>query len=407
MKRVLAWCLFDFANSAYSAVIVTAVFSVYFARTIVGNETGRGDLLWGWVISISMAAVALTGPVLGAAADRAGARKRLFLFFTALCIGCVALFTTIKPGMVAWAFGLAVLANFGFESAQVYYNAYLPDIAPRERQGFVSGLGFGIGYLGSVAGLLLAIPLARAQRFDLIWLAVAGFFAVFAFPAFLGLPSDRPGAAPFGAAARDAVRRVRQLIGDVLAVRELRRFLLAFFVYFDGIETTIYFSGIFAATTFGFTTSEVIKLFLGVQFSALAGALAFAHPTDRWGPRRVITLSLVLWTAVAGGAYLVDSKPQFVALALTAGVGLGVVQAASRALMALLIPRGKEAEMFGFYAFCGRSSSVLGPLVFGGVSFLLGGNQRVAALSVGGFFLVGLVLLQRVGTRQPGARLGV
>ncbi|MGH7672630.1 MAG: MFS transporter [Gemmatimonadales bacterium] len=393
-RRILAWCLFDFANSAYSAVIVATVFGIYYATTIVGNAEGRGDLWWGRAIAVSMIGVVLTGPVLGAVADRAGLRKRAFIAFTVLCIGCVALFTTLAPGMILWGFALAALANFAFESAQIYYNAYLPDIAPPARFGSVSGLGFGIGYLGSILGLLIALPLAAAHRLDLIWLAIAGFFAVFSIPAFVALPADRPRNTPF---------QFRRLARDVLAHPELRRFLLAFFVYFDGVETTIYFSGIFAAHTLGFTTPEVIKLFLAVQASALAGALLLAGPTDRWGPKRVITLTLLLWIGVSLGAYFAQTKPAFVVVAVIAGLGLGPIQAASRALMASLIPAGQEAEMFGFYAFCGKSSAVLGPLVFGAVSVLMGGDQRAAVVAVGVFFVVGLVLLQRVRPVSPRA----
>jgi len=392
-RRILAWCLFDFANSAYSAVIVATVFSIYYVSHIVGNERGLGDLWWGRAISASLLGVVLTGPVLGALADRAGFRKRFFIAFTLLCIACIALFTTLGPGMVLRGFALIALANFGFESSQIYYNAYLPDIAPPDRLGTVSGLGFGIGYLGSIAGLIVALPLVNARQFDLLWLLVAAFFAVFSIPAFLALPGDRP--------RPETTFNIRRIFRDVLANRDLRRFLLAYFVYFDGVETTIVFSGIFAVTTLKFTTPEVIKLFLAVQFSALTGALLLARPTDRWGPKRVITLTLLLWIGVSVGAYFAQTKSTFVAVAVTAGLGLGSIQAASRALMASLIPPGKESELFGFYALCGKSSSVLGPLVFGAVSYLLGGDQRTAVVSVGLFFVVGLVLLQRV---RPASR---
>ncbi len=387
-RRVLAWCLFDFANSAYSAVIVATVFGIYYASTVVGNERGLGDLWWGRVISASMLGVALTGPVLGAVADRAGLRKRLFMAFTVLCIACVALFTTLGPGMILWGFGLAAVANFAFESSLIYYNAYLPDVAPPERLGVVSGLGFAIGYLGSIVGLLIALPLAGAHRLDLIWLSVAGFFALFAIPAFLALPADRPRPA-------DPLH-VWRLARDVFAQPSLRRFLAAYFVYLDGVETTIYFSGLYAAKTLGFTTPEVIKLFLAVQGSALVGSLLLARPTDRWGPKRVLTLTLLLWIGVTVGAYFAQTKAAFFVVAVIAGLGLGPIQAASRALMASLIPVGKEAELFGFYAFCGKSSAVLGPLVFGAVSYLMGGDQRAAVAAVGVFFVVGLGLLQRV-----------
>jgi len=392
VKRILAWCLFDFANSAYSAVIVVAVFSVYYATHIVGNEHGLGDLWWGRAISASLVLVVLTGPVLGAFADRAGWRKRFFIAFTALCIGCIALFTTLVPGMVLQGFALIALANFAFESSQIYYNAYLPDIAPADRLGTVSGLGFAIGYLGSIIGLVVALPLVNARQFNLLWLLVAAFFAVFSVPAFLALPADRP--------QPEKQVDLRAIVRDVIRNQPLRRFLLAYFLYFDGVETTIVFSGIFAATTLKFTTPEVIKLFLAVQFSALAGALLLARPTDRWGAKRVITLTLLLWVGVSIGAYFAQTKSTFFAVAVTAGLGLGSIQAASRALMASLIPPGKESELFGFYALCGKSSSVLGPLVFGAVSYLAG-SQRAAVAAVGVFFVAGLILLQRVRPALP------
>ena len=145
---------------------------------------------------------------------------------------------------------------------------------------------------------------------------------------------------------------------------------------------------------------ELILLFIIVQLAALTGAFALARPTDRWGAKKVINLTLLLWTGVVVGAYFVQTKPVFFVLAVAAGFGLGSVQAASRSLMAALIPPGKEAEMFGFYALCGKSSSILGPVVFGQVSLAFGGNQRVAVLALGAFFLTGLILLQRV--RVPG-----
>jgi len=394
VKRILAWCLFDFANSAYSAVIVVTVFSVYYVTYIVGNEHGLGDLWWGRAISMSLLLVVLSGPFFGALADRAGMRKRFFIAFTGLCIGCIALFATLEQGMIVRGFALIAVANFAFESSQIYYNAYLPDIAPPERLGTVSGLGFAIGYLGSIVGLVVALPLVNAKQFNLIWILVAAFFAVFSIPAFLAMPKDR--------ANPDRRVNFAHIFRDVLGNERLRRFLLAYFVYFDGVETTIVFSGIFAATTLKFTTPEVIKLFLAVQFSALAGALLLARPTDRWGAKRVISLTLLLWVGVSIGAYLAQTKATFTAVAVTAGLGLGSIQAASRALMASLIPRGKESELFGFYALCGKSSSILGPLVFGAVSYLAG-NQRAAVAAVGVFFIVGLLLLQRVKSASPAA----
>lgn len=398
-KHVTVWAMYDFANSVYPAVITATVFSVYFTSDIVGNTSGLGDLWWGRVLALSMFFVALSSPLLGAIADNAGLRKRMLILYTAICIICVSLFTTLEPGMILLAFGLAVLANIGYEGALVYYNAYLPDIAPPERQGLVSGIGFGVGYAGSAAGLLIAIPLVSRGLFDLTWLSVAMFFALFSLPCFLGLPKDKVGTLPVWEAATDGVVGFKKLVGDVWGHRQLRRFLLAFFLYIDGVNTTIYFAGIFAETTLGFERQELLYLFLVVQIFALAGSFALAKPTDIWGPKRVITITLVLWTTISGAVYFVHTKQVFFLVGVLAGAGLGGVQAASRALMASLIPKGKEAEMFGFYAFCGKSSSVIGPIVFGEISYALAGNQRVAVLSVATFFLLGLLLIQRV--RDP------
>ena len=399
-KSLAAWALYDFANSVYAAVIPATIFGVYFVQVIVGNEGGRGDAWWANVASVSVLFVAVSSPVLGAIADTAGVRKKMLFLYTYLCIGAVALFATIKPGMVLWGFTLAVLANIGFEGALVYYNAYLPELAPRGREGAISAFGYGVGYAGSIVGLVVALPLVSREQFDLTWLAVALLFAVASVPSFLFLPPDRPGTKTLARATTDGITGFRKIVGEVLSERELRRFLLAFFFYIDGVSTVIWFASVFAATTLGFEAQELILLFIIVQLAALTGAFALARPTDRWGAKNVINLTLLLWTGVVVGAYFVQTKPVFFVLAVAAGFGLGSVQAASRSLMAALIPPGKEAEMFGFYALCGKSSSILGPVVFGQVSLAFGGNQRVAILAIGAFFLTGLILLQRV--RGPG-----
>lgn len=403
-KHVAAWALYDFANSIYPAVIITTVFSVYYAAKIVGNQPGLGDLWWGRVMSVSALFVALSSPLLGSVADHAGIRKKMLMLYTCLCIACVALFVTLEPGMILWGFLLAVLANIGFEGALVFYNAYLPELAPPEKQGVVSGFGFGVGYLGSAAGLLIVLPLVGRGEFHLTWLAVSGFFALFSIPTFLLLPRDHTGEQTVPQAIVSGLTGFKRILGEVLRERQLRRFLIAFFFYIDGVLTVIAVAALFAAGTLGFEDTELIPLFLVVQLSALAGAFGLAKPTDIWGPKRVLTLTLILWTTIVIAAFFVDSKTTFFVIAVLAGTGLGAVQAASRSLMVALIPKGKEAEMFGFYALCGKSSSVLGPSVFGGISHALAGDQRVAVLAVGAFFLVGLLLLQRV--QDPRAARG-
>ena len=395
-KHVVSWAFYDFAGSIYSAVIAAAVFNVYFANVIVGNAEGRGDQIWGWVGSVSVAIVALTSPLLGSVADRAGVRKRLMILYTLLGITAVGFFTTLKPGMVWTGFALAVLANIGFEGGQVFYNAYLPDIAPKSHQGRVSGWGFGLGYLGSAAGLLAAIPLAGARRFDLLWLFVAVWWLLFSLPAFAVLPEAKGTGESIRVAAMKGITDFRRIFREVMAERELRRFLISFFFYIDGVLTVIWFAAIFASETLQFDQRETIVLFLVVQLSALAGSFAMAKPTDVLGPKKIIMAMLVLWSGVAIAAYFVTSKSVFFGVAVVAGIGLGSIQAASRSFMSALIPDGKEAEMFGFYAFCGKSSSIIGPIVFGTVSRVTGGNQRLAVVAIAAFFIVGGVLLARV-----------
>ncbi len=400
-KHVGAWALFDFANSIFPAVITTAVFSLFYAGVVVGNESGQGDWWWGRAISLSALIVAATVPLLGAIADRGGGRKKFMLFYVALCLVGVAMMSTLGPGMVVQGFIIFVVANVGFESALVFYNAYLPDIAPPEKQGRVSCLGFGVGYLGSAIGLVLVLPFALAEQYEVVWFMVAGFFLLFSLPAFFFLPADEKGDMTVPEAARWGLANFKTIVGEVWQQKELRNFLFAFFFYIDGVLTIIVMAGLVARETFGFDQTGVIVLFLIVQFSALIGAFALAKPTDRWGPKRVLNGVITGWIMVSIAAFFIQDRNAFYVLAVFAGLGLGSVQAASRSFMTSLIPDGKEAEMFGFYAFCGRSSSVIGPFLFGYLSGLNGGNQRPGFLMLAVLFVIGLFLLQRV--RDPRA----
>jgi UMF1 family MFS transporter len=403
-RTVAAWALYDFANSAFSAIVVATIFPVYYAEVVVGNREGLGDFWWGLAGSLSMVVVALASPVLGGIADHAGTRKSFLVAFTLVAVAATGLLATVGPGQVVWGFALAVLGIVAFESASVYYNAYLPRIAAPEMTGRISALGFAVGYAGSVVAFAAAYPLVAAQAYPACFLAAAAQFLLFALPAFVLLPANAgTGLALPRAAARGVagtLSTLREILGDPGRV-EMRRFLTAYLVYEDGVNTVILFAAVFAAKTLAFTTTEIIGLFLVVQVTALLGSAAWARVTDLRGPKLVVAVMLGQWTAVTVIASFVDAKWQFWLVAVLAGTGLGAIQAASRTFMATLLPAGREAEFFGFYALVGKTGAVAGPLVFGGVSRATAGNQRAAIIVVGLFFLVGLALLTRARAGGP------
>lgn len=399
-RQIVSWCLFDFANSSYSAVIAAVVFQVWYINAVVGNSAGAGDLWWGRAISLSMLVVSLSSPFLGGIADHAGRRKGMLAAYTLLCVVAVACFSFLRPGAALAGFALIVLANVGMEGGLVFYNSFLPQIVPAHRQGRLSGWGFAVGYAGSALSLLIALPLAKAGRFEAVWLMVAAFFALFSLPAFRWLPADKPSGLSMTRAGREGVRQAVTTLREIWGRREARRFMLAYLIYEDGVNTVIVFSSSLAATTFGFAQGELILLYLVVQLTALVGAFALARPTDTWGPKRVVLVSLLLWSLVAVLAFLIRDKAQFWLVGCIAGLGLGTVQAGSRAFFARFVPAGREAAYFGVYSLVGKTSAILGPLVFGQVSAMLG-SQRPAILAIGAFFAIGLALLMRAQGGGP------
>ncbi len=402
-KAVVAWTLYDFANSAFVAVIPATVYSKYYALTVVGNERGEGDFWWGLSVTTSMAIVALSSPPLGAIADHSGVRKRLLFLLTYVSVAATALMATVGKGDVLWGWFLAVVGTVGFEGAIVYYNAYLPELAPREWQGRLSAYGFAVGYLGSAVALGAALPFALAGNYAGTFLVAAALFGFCAIPAFICLPGDQPGTLSLAGAVRVGFVQTRASLRRILRSPPLRRFLLAYLCWEDGINTVVFFSSVFAGHTLGFTTPQVIQLYFVVQLSALLGAWCWARPTDLRGPKFVVIVTLLQWCLVVVAAYFVQTKLQFFMVAVLAGTGLGAIQAASRTFMATLIPKGQEAELFGFYALVGKTSAIFGPMIFGLTSRLTGGNQRISIVIIGLLFLAGLLLLWPVKAGGPTA----
>ncbi|MGD0281968.1 MAG: MFS transporter [Dissulfurispiraceae bacterium] len=399
-KKILSWCLFDFAGSSYSAIIAAVIFPVYYTSVIIGNTSGGGDIWWGRAISVSMALVAVSSPFLGGVADHAKIRKKLLFAYTLLCVISVAALSFLQKGMAAGGFMLIVLANLGKEGGLVFYNSFLPEIAGPGYQGRVSSWGFAIGYAGSIASLLLALALIDKGLLASVWPMTALFFVLFSLPAFIFLPPDGMSSLGLPGAAREGLRNTLAVLKKIWAEKEQRKLLIAYLIYADGVNTVIVFSSIFAATTLHFTPRELILVFLTVQFTALGGAFLMAKPTDVWGPKKVVVLSLYLWVMVSVAAFFVTTKIYFFIIASAAGLGLGTVQAATRAFYAGFIPEGRESEYFGVYALMGKTSAIAGPLLFGYVSAAFG-SQRPAVLSVGIFFILGLLIVRRVRGGGP------
>ncbi|MBI4144917.1 MFS transporter [Candidatus Woesearchaeota archaeon] len=391
-KEVVSWAFFDFANSSYSLLIISLLFSVYFRDVIVGGGP-NADLWWGIIVSVSILLGGLSAPFIGASADAAARRKPVFVFFVLVAVfGTASLYFT-GPGTVVLASILFIITNYAFENAIVLYDSFLTVIAKPQHAGTVSGFAWGLGYLGGALAAILLLPLYRAGidaptvRFAFPLIAL--FFLVFALPAFLWV-RDR-GVAQAGAFVRHGFRRVMHTLSHVHEYKNVFLFFLAFYLLNDGLVTIFSFTGIFATTTLGLPLSAVFVLFLIVQavgfiVTPLAGKVA-----DRFGSKRVLLCAVAGWVVVTVWMSVVETPAMFYALAVLTGAVVGSSQAVGRSLLSLIVPLGKSTELFGFNALASKLSATLGPLVFGGVSAATG-NQRLAVLSLLVFFVLSFIV---------------
>jgi len=392
--RVFIWTLFDFANTSFSIIVVTFLYAVYFKKTVAGNEA-IGDLYWSLSTSIAMAITAFISPVLGAIADYRAGKKRFLLFFTLLCILGTASLYFIGPGQIFWGIFLFVLANVGFEAGLVFYDAFLPEITAPKNYGRVSGYGFGMGYFGSLATLAIIYPFIEASMIKESFPVAALFFLIFSLPIFFFLKEKRTKVDEKQSVVSIGFSRVWSTLTHLKHYKNLAIFLVAFFFYIEGVNTVIFFSGNYASTTLGFTEMELLIFFIVVQTTAIAGSVVLGIVADKIGQKRTIVITLFMWLGTITLAYFVYDKIGFYVVGLLAGAAMGSCQSTSRSLMSKLTPPEKKTEFFGFYSFFGKSSAVIGPLVFGLVSFL-SGDQRLAIISIAFFFIVGLLILTNV-----------
>jgi UMF1 family MFS transporter len=416
--KIFIWTLFDLANTSYSIVVVTFLYAVYFKETVAAGESA-GDLYWSIGTSVSMIIVAFISPVLGAIADYSAGKKRFLLFFTLLCISSTGLLYFVGEGDIFWGVLLFIIANIGFEAGLVFYDAFLPEITLPKNYGRVSGYGFAMGYIGSLASLGLAFPFIQNEMIKETFPISALFFLIFAIPLFIFLKDTRKDVVRTESFAKIGFTRVLNTLTHLKNYKNLATFLVAYFFYIEGVNTVIYFSGNYASTTLGFSMSELIVFFLIVQTTAILGSVLFGVLADSIGQKRSVVISLFIWVFTIGTAFLTSSpdaylvkelsayfnsdlvqiqKDAFYFVGLLAGGVMGATQSTSRSLMSKLTPPERKTEFFGFYSFFGKSSAILGPLVFGIISFTTG-NQRAAILSIGAFFIVGLAILSKV--RDP------
>lgn len=393
-QKIFTWTLFDFANTSFSIIVVTFVYAVYFKKTVANNEP-IGDLYWSIGTSAAMLITAVISPVLGAIADYSAGKKRFLLFFTLQCVMATSLLYFVGPGEVLLGIILFVIANIGFEAGLVFYDSFLPEITIPKNYGRVSGYGFAMGYLGSLATLAIIFPLIQNDMLRLTYPVSALFFIIFSLPLFLFIKDTRRKIEKPESYITIGLNRVWTTLTHLRHYKNLALFLLAYFFYIEGVNTVIFFSGNYAQTTLGFSTSELLVFFLTVQTTAIVGSVILGIVADSIGQKKTIIISLFMWLATVLLAYLVVDKTMFYAVGLIAGAAMGSSQSTSRSLMTKLTPVEKKTEFFGFYSFFGKSSAIIGPLVFGMVSFITG-SQRLAIISLAFFFVVGLLILTKV-----------
>jgi UMF1 family MFS transporter len=405
-REKVGWICYDFANQSFVTIIVTVLFSMYFKDIVVARGE-YGTFLWGIAVSISMACVALLAPVMGAMADYSGYRKRLLFITTYITIYFTLMLYFVNVGDILLGMILFIVANFFFQISYVFYNSFLPIIFEKHEISRVSGIAWGIGYLGGLATLFMIMPIIGRSfpenwgahfDFRLAFIIVGTSFAVFSLPTFIYLRERKI------AHIRTnywvvGFKRVFHTARDISKYIEIVKFLIAFFCYNNGIYVVISFAAIYGLTRFDMEASEMIIYFLIAQPSSFIGAFSFGYLADRIGTKNSINISLILWIIVITGAFLAATKYQFYLVGIGAGFVMGSSQANSRTMLAQFTPPEKSSEFFGFFSLTTCLSAILGPLFYGLISSV-SGDQRYAILSIIFFFVLGLIVMQFVKEKK-------
>ena len=409
-----AWYFYDFGNSAYAAVILLAVFSAYFKNVVVGGA--EGTRLWGISVGIAAILVAVISPILGAVADSSRSKKLFLFIFTGISVVFTALLFFVGAGDVVMGMVFFVMAEIGYRGAQVFYDALLVDISTPETIGNISGKGWAIGMLGGVATLLIAVVPMQLIGNDFIpytFLITAFIYAISSLPMYFHVHETSPVIPiPNGETLVSvSFKHLGETFRDIRQYKVFLRYMVAFLIYNDGIMMLMDFAAIIGATLFGLGQVQLIIFVIIIHITGALGALAFGRLSDEKSSKRAILISLIILIASLITLFFVKSTLGFFIVGAFAGFSLSGAQAVSRTMVSQLAPAGKTTEFYGFLSVAGRTSTFIGPLVFGTLSYrmyLYYLNQGLAELaaekagqywgigSIIAFLLIGFVILLRV-----------
>lgn len=407
-REVWAWAMYDFANSGYTTVVITAVYSAYFVSVVAG-KAAWASFVWSAALALSYLAILISAPLVGAYADLHGAKKRVLALTTIGCILGTAALALPVPGEIAFAVSLIALSNFFFGSGENLIAAFLPELARPRAMGRVSGWGWGLGYLGGIVSLGAALAyMSQVQQagggapefLPGIMLITAGLFALFTLPTFFILRERAVQRAIRIADTRSAYARVKESLAHARRYQDLAKFLLCIVFYQAGIMAVIALAAIYAQEAMHFNTRQTIELILVVNVTAALGALTFGYVQDRLGHKLSLALTLIGWLVMIGLAYTATTPGRFWLAANLAGVCLGASQSAGRALVGYLSPKSHRAEFFGLWGLAVKLASILGPMTYGTVVWITAGNHRMGMLLTGVYFVMGLIVLAGIDVKR-------
>ena len=407
-KSVWSWAMYDWANSAFATVVLAGFFPLFFKQYWSGGmPSGESTFMLGAANSVASMIVALMAPVLGAIADQGSHRRRFLMFFAVLGMVMTGGLYFVAEGNWAMAVCLYVLAILGFSGGNVFYDALLPFVAKERKLDIVSALGFGLGYLGG--GLLFALNVSmtlwpesfgladstEAVRISFVMVAV--WWAVFSVPVFLFV-KEPDGSEARGRSIRAGLNQLCATFHEVRKLKVVWLFLLAYWLYIDGVDTVIRMAMDFGLSL-GFKADALIVALLITQFVGFPAAIAFGKLGEKMGPKTGIYIAICVYIVVIVWASFIEAEAEFYGLAIAIGLVQGGIQSLSRSMYARLIPKGQSAEFFGFYNMLGKFAAVIGPLMMGYVG-LLTGSPRLSILSVLILFIAGLIVLRFVDENE-------